>query len=78
VRCSERADIALTALPSAQTAVHEFSVKKLREHATAVFQEQVGALVRRVDQAAAQGTALDLQVGALKRCSDFLLEESVC
>jgi hypothetical protein len=48
-----------------QTAVHEFSVKKLREHATAVFQEQVGTLVRQVDQRAAQGTALDLQVGIL-------------
>lgn len=56
-------------------------MKKLREHATAVFQEQVGALVRRVDQAAAQGTALDLQVGALTRRSDFqlgLLSAGVC
>ncbi|GAQ93432.1 cytochrome P450 [Klebsormidium nitens] len=44
-----------------KTAVHEFSVKKLREHATAVFQEQVGALVRQVDHAAMQGTVLDLQ-----------------
>lgn len=45
-----------------QTAVHEFSVKKLREHATLVFQEEVGVLVTQIDQAAEQGTTVDLQV----------------